>query len=617
MDDLPPSIVAALAHQTRVSFVSDGELDAAVALYGRGRLRRGVVGDDECRLIAGRQRRGPAATAYLRIRDMLVYEWAMGAKSAPLPLGKASRRIPPDLRDYVPPVYDYLALHAFINPIGAPTATPSPKNPYSVVVIGAGIAGLVCARRLLSLGHRVQVVEARDRVGGRLCASDWGVDLSSNLVSAGSDLCTLLDQYGLGDRCVPVQGTAQRWLRGGHAPLIERLREGVRIHLGKDVARVVAVSDADKVDVVSRTGDKWTADYVICTAPVGVLQERAIQFDPDLPVGLWEYTDACSIDCRNVLVMVFTANVWTSDVDVLPVPPASRSLYSQMLNVARVAGVPAIVALTDDERAEQVAVEELLKIAMASLSSMFPSVKIPDPVEVFRSAWRGDRFCRGAIPMAPATDLPVVRRAGRVLFAGDAFTDAPDLLGTTSGAIHSALAAVADLHAVPEVHFSEKALDAVQSPRPVLSDRRPDKADDGSARDDMFRVKTDRGEAPAHDGEGRGSPVIAGYTSSRSERDDEQGQRPSVKKEIAEVVRAILGDLNPALDRKRRKSILKRATKKVIEQWKLKGRPADFLNDYRRGKVRSLVEKYVAQWMMTASKTGGVFAASDSEDGGA
>lgn len=164
-------------------------------------------------------------------------------------------------------------------------------------MIGAGIAGLVCARRLLSLGHRVQVVEARDRgtlvvrrdatgflirpaVGGRLCASDWGVDLSSNLVSAGSDLCTLLDQYGLGDRCVPVQGTTQRWLRGGHAPLIERLREGVRIHLGKDVARVVAVSDADKVDVVSRTGDKWTADYVICTAPVGVLQERAIQFVP-------------------------------------------------------------------------------------------------------------------------------------------------------------------------------------------------------------------------------------------------------------------------------------------------------------------------------------------------
>lgn len=173
----------------------------------------------------------------------------------------------------------------------------------------------------------------------------------------------------------------------------------------------------------------------------------------DLPVALWEYTDACSIDCRNVLVMVFTANVWTSDVDVLPVPPASRSLYSQMLNVARVAGVPAIVALTDDERAEQVAVEELLKIAMASLSSMFPSVKIPDPVEVFRSAWRGDRFCRGAIPMAPTTDLPVVRRADRVLFAGDAFTDAPDLLGTTSGAIHSALAAVADLHAVPEVHL--------------------------------------------------------------------------------------------------------------------------------------------------------------------
>ena len=42
------------------------------------------------------------------------------------------------------------------------------KSHYDVIVVGAGAAGLSCARLLDEKGLRVLVLEARDRIGGRI-----------------------------------------------------------------------------------------------------------------------------------------------------------------------------------------------------------------------------------------------------------------------------------------------------------------------------------------------------------------------------------------------------------------------------------------------------------------
>jgi renalase len=47
-----------------------------------------------------------------------------------------------------------------------------PTRPANIAVIGAGVAGLACARTLLQAGHQVTVFEKAQAVGGRMAACD-------------------------------------------------------------------------------------------------------------------------------------------------------------------------------------------------------------------------------------------------------------------------------------------------------------------------------------------------------------------------------------------------------------------------------------------------------------
>src|SRR5690606_21464269 len=54
------------------------------------------------------------------------------------------------------------------NPASLQAMMPPAKRPGSVVIIGAGFAGLTAAHLLKQQGIRVTVLEARNRVGGRV-----------------------------------------------------------------------------------------------------------------------------------------------------------------------------------------------------------------------------------------------------------------------------------------------------------------------------------------------------------------------------------------------------------------------------------------------------------------
>jgi protoporphyrinogen/coproporphyrinogen III oxidase len=93
-----------------------------------------------------------------------------------------------------------------------------------VVVIGAGIAGLAAAHRLLGRGTRVTVLEAADRLGGKLLPGEIAgvrVDLGAeSLLARRPEAVTLAREAGLdGWLQPPATATASIWTRGALRPM--------------------------------------------------------------------------------------------------------------------------------------------------------------------------------------------------------------------------------------------------------------------------------------------------------------------------------------------------------------------------------------------------------------
>ncbi|QQZ29959.1 FAD-dependent oxidoreductase [Thiothrix subterranea] len=94
-------------------------------------------------------------------------------------------------------------LHLIAGLLASSTIAPLSATPAKrIVVVGAGIAGLTAAQTLRQQGHSVTVVEARDRLGGRLWTSKrWQhmpVDLGATWIHGAKDnpLSALADRIG-------------------------------------------------------------------------------------------------------------------------------------------------------------------------------------------------------------------------------------------------------------------------------------------------------------------------------------------------------------------------------------------------------------------------------------
>lgn len=209
----------------------------------------------------------------------------------------------------------------------------------------------------------------------------------------------------------------------GYDALPHRLATGLDVRLGQ---RVTAVRVEGEGVTVLAEGERFTADRVVVTLPLGVLKARQVSFDPPLDETRLEAIDRLGMGTLEKVVLRFERAPWPQDRRGFAFASQSHGEFP----LFRVAShdPPILVAwLAGAFARESLRLDPMIVAGHAGrvVRQMFGS-SAPPPVAIVRSDWAHDPFSLGAYSHvavgAQSADYDTLAEsiAGRIVFAGEA-----------------------------------------------------------------------------------------------------------------------------------------------------------------------------------------------------
>jgi len=419
---------------------------------------------------------------------------------------------------------------------GIQKTTEETKDAFDVIVVGAGVAGLACAKKLKENDKncKVLVLEGNNRIGGRIwtdrslgekipvdlgagwihgpdgnpitdIAKNVGLaqwfnhtftrgssmfdvrgnsesrtrlwDLGKELKQYASDLFEEDEKVGdqsvqaIVDQFVRVRNLTQddallinNWVRwviesdyaatasklslsqpltdlGGkedspfqgddvllteYDRIIDYLATGLDIRLNEKVTEIAY--DLDGVTVSSASGKKITAQYVVCTVPLGVLKHGDITFTPDLPTSKKNAINRLQMGILDKIVLEFPTKFWPHSLSYVT---ETQGQASNFFDYSHYVPKPILIGFIAGDAAQELEDkkdEEIIHGVMTTLRSTqdWKTIPMPDPEKYLITRWGKNPFSYGSYSFVPVggsrEDYKVMAEpvAGKIFFAGEA-----------------------------------------------------------------------------------------------------------------------------------------------------------------------------------------------------
>ncbi|KAK9056978.1 hypothetical protein SSX86_024343 [Deinandra increscens subsp. villosa] len=143
---------------------------------------------------------GKQQNDYIVVRNHILSRWRANVH-AWLSKGQIKETVSNEYEQLIHSAYDFLLFNGYINfGVSAPFKGQMPEDATegSVIIIGAGLAGLAAARQLLAFGFKVIVLEGRNRPGGRVYTQKMGQKGNYAAVDLGGSVITGIHANPLG-----------------------------------------------------------------------------------------------------------------------------------------------------------------------------------------------------------------------------------------------------------------------------------------------------------------------------------------------------------------------------------------------------------------------------------